>query len=305
MNLRQLRYFAKIVEIGNMTKAAAELLVAQPALGMQVRQLEEDLGVALLQRHSRGVTPTPAGTLLYERARDILERVEATRREVAALAPDTAEPVRLGLTPSLMLYLGPDIAVRLRETLPQVLLSMVEEMSHVLVERLAREELDLALAYGVPEHPALARLPLHHEDLVLVALPSGAPGRPVTLAEALEERLAIPERRDVVRETVARAADSAGLEVRMAYEVRSIAGIKGLILRGEAASILPLASVIDEVQAGLLDARPIVQPTLRRTLFLAWPQRRGALHSEAALRTQLLDVLDGLRQRLGPLAHPA
>lgn len=305
MNLRQLRYFAKIVEVGNMTRAATELLVAQPALGMQVRQLEEDLGVALLQRHSRGVTPTPAGALLYQRARDILERVESTRREVAALAPDAAEPVRLGMTPSLMLSLGPDIAVRVREALPQVLLSMAEEMSHVLADRLVREELDLALAYGVPEHPALARLPLHHEDLVLVVLPSGAPGRPVPLAEALEERLAIPERRDVVRETVTRAAEDAGLEVRMAYEVRSIAAIKLLVLRGEAASILPLASVIEEVRSGLLDARPIVAPTLRRTLYLAWPQRRPPLRNGPALRAELDAALDGLRRQLGLLAHLA
>ena len=60
MTLRQLRYFVKIVELGNMTKAAESLFVAQPALGMQIRQLEEDLGVALLIRHSRGVEPRMA-----------------------------------------------------------------------------------------------------------------------------------------------------------------------------------------------------------------------------------------------------
>ncbi len=305
MNLRQLRYFAKIVESGNMTRAAAELLVAQPALGMQVRQLEEDLGVVLLRRHSRGVEPTPAGALLYQRARAILELVEETRREVAGVAPDAAEPVRLGMTPSLMLSLGPEIAVRVREALPQVLLSLAEEMSHVLTDRLIREELDLALAYGVPEHPGVARLALHHEDLVLVVLPSGTPGRPVPLAEALEERLAIPERRDVVRETVTRAAQEQGMDVRMAYEVRSIAAIKGLVLRGEAASILPLASVIDEVAAGQLDARPIVEPALSRTLFLAWPQRRGPLRHEAALVNEVRAALATLTARLGPLVHPA
>jgi LysR family nitrogen assimilation transcriptional regulator len=57
MNLRQLRYFAKVIELGNMTRAASELHLAQPALGMHIRQLEEDLGVALLVRHSRGVDP--------------------------------------------------------------------------------------------------------------------------------------------------------------------------------------------------------------------------------------------------------
>ena len=68
MNLRQLRYFVSVVEAGNMTRAAEQLHVAQTALGMQIRQIEEDLGVALLVRHSRGVEPTKAGSLLHARA---------------------------------------------------------------------------------------------------------------------------------------------------------------------------------------------------------------------------------------------
>lgn len=95
------------------------------------------------------------------------------------------------------------------------------------------------------------------------------------------------------------------MDVRMAYEVRSIAAIKGLVLRGEAASILPLASVIDEVAAGQLDARPIVEPALSRTLFLAWPQRRGPLRHEAALVNEIRAALATLTARLGPLVHPA
>jgi hypothetical protein len=68
MNLRQLKYFVSVVEAGNMTRAAEQLHVAQTALGMQIRQIEEDLGVALLVRHSRGVEPTEAGSFLHGRA---------------------------------------------------------------------------------------------------------------------------------------------------------------------------------------------------------------------------------------------
>lgn len=288
-----------------MTRAAAELLVAQPALGMQVRQLEEDLGVALLRRHSRGVVPTPAGTLLYERACSILALVEETRRDVAAVAPDALEKVRLGMTPSLMLTVGPDLAMRVAETLPRVQLSLAEEMSHVLAERLVREELDFALAYDVPEHTAVARLALHHEDLVLVVLPAGEAGRAVSLAEALEQRLVLPEPQDMVRQAVTRAAANAGLELRMAYEVRSIAAMKSLVLRGTAATILPYASVMEEVRAGRLDARPITAPALRRTLYLAWPQRRLSSSQDAAVTAEIMHALARLREGLGPLAHPA
>lgn len=291
MNFRQLRSFVKVVETGNMTRAAAELCLAQPALGMQVRQLEEDLGVALLHRHSRGVEPTEAGRVLYLRAQDILAQVESTRREVAAIAPDAGEPIRLGMSPSLILAVGAELAVEVRETLPRVLLTLTEEMSHVLAESLLREELDVVLAYGVPEHAAIGREAVRDEDLVLVTLPEGQAGTPVSLAEALEYRLAIPERRDVVRETVMRAAQDLGIEVQIAYEVRSIPAIRALVLRGAAASILPRASVADDVLAGRLDARPVVDPVLRRTLYLAWPHKRHPSPSELALRERIRQAL--------------
>src|SRR6185369_236810 len=81
MTLRQLRYFTRIVEAGNITRAAEQLYVAQPALGMQIRQLEESLGVELLERHSRGVSPTRAGQALYERACEILRLVHEAEQQ--------------------------------------------------------------------------------------------------------------------------------------------------------------------------------------------------------------------------------
>ena len=99
MNLRQLRYFVGVVEAGNMTRAAEQLHVAQTALGTQIRQLEEDLGVALLVRHSRGVECTKAGSLLHARALAILKQIEEIRTEVAAADGQESEAIRLGTTP--------------------------------------------------------------------------------------------------------------------------------------------------------------------------------------------------------------
>src|SRR3954454_14862398 len=103
MNFRQLKYFVAVVEAGKMTRAADQLHVAQTALGMQIRQLEEDLGVALLVRHSRGVEPTKAGSLLHLRAISILKEVEEARKEVRACEREDSEVIRLGITPALML----------------------------------------------------------------------------------------------------------------------------------------------------------------------------------------------------------
>ena len=304
MNLRQLKYFVKVVDAGNMTRAAEQLHLAQPALGMQIRQIEEDLGVALLVRHSRGVEPTRAGALLHARALAILKLVEETRAEVSACDRGGSESIRLGMTPTLMLLVGPQLAVNVREGVPQVFLSLVEEMSHVLVDALSRGELDIALAYDVADTPRLARTAVYQEDLVLVTLPGPTRGQPVRFADAMEESLALPEQRDSVRELVHRVAREQGLEPKIAFEIRSIAAIRNLILRGAAAGILPYGSVIEEVRAGRLDARPIVAPALRRTLFVAASSERPPFKNELALIGVIRASLAGLTDVVGALAHP-
>ena len=169
MNLRQLRYFVGVVDAGNMTRAAEQLHVAQTALGMQIKQIEDDLGVALLLRHSRGVEPTKAGKLLYDRAVEILKRVEETRNQIIAAEGDPVEVIRLGITPALMASIGPDIALAVREQMPHVFLSMAEAMSHVLTGMLERGEVDVILGYDIPEQPQLLRTALMQDDLFLVS----------------------------------------------------------------------------------------------------------------------------------------
>jgi LysR family nitrogen assimilation transcriptional regulator len=304
MNLRQLRYFVSVVDAENMTRAAEQLHVAQTALGMQIRQIEEDLGIALLVRHSRGVSPTKAGKLLYSRALEILHLVEETRKEVSAAEREDSEAIRFGITPALMLIAGTELALTVRHNLPQVLLSIVEAMSHVLIESLARGEVDFILCYDVPDLPQLSRTALLQDDLVLVTPPGPQKGEPIAFVDALDESLAMPELGDSVRAVATRTARDLGLELKVAYEVRSISAMKSLVARGAASSILPYFSVIDEVKAGALDARPIVMPALRRTLFLASSKQRGPFRNEAALSGAVRMSLKRLLDELGPLAQP-
>ncbi len=265
--------------------------------------LEQELGSPLLVRHSRGIEPTAAGALLFDRARDILALVERTGRDVAALAGGVAETIRLGITPSLMQIIGPEIALQGRARLPGVTLRITEEMSHRLVAALQAAELDMALAYEVPARPGLRRLALYQEDLVLVARPGPEDGTPVTLAAALAQGLAMPEPGDSVRDLVARRAAEVPLPLTVTHEMRSIAGIRSLIERGEAAGILPYGTVLDAVRAGRLGVRPVVAPVLRRTLHLAVQGPRGRLRAEAALTAILRDALGLLAEAMGPLGH--
>ena len=304
MNLRQLKYFVGVVEAGNMTRAAEQLHVAQTALGMQIRQLEEDLGLALLVRHSRGVEPTKAGSLLYARALAILKEVEQAQKDVRACEQEDSETIRFGITPALMLVCGTEIVMRVREQLPNVFLSIVEAMSHVLIETLARSEVDFILCYDVPDLPQLSRTALLQDDLVLVTPPRAGNGKPIPFVEALEESIAMPEDGDSVRTVVVRTARDLGLELKVAYEMRSISAMKSLVMRGAASAILPYFAALDEVCAGKLDARPITMPAIKRTLFLASSRQCGPFKNEAGLTGAVRSSLTGLLDALGPLAQP-
>ncbi len=305
INFRQLSYFIKVVEAGNMTAAAEQLNVAQPALGVQIRQLESELGLDLLVRHSRGVTPTEAGKLLFERARRILADVEATQRELQAFTTPRIDHVVLGVPPSLMLLLGPDILIEARRQLPGVSFSLVEERSVVLLDAIDRGQIDVAFSWNVPERADLQRTALLEEDLLLVTSADAVvePG-PVSFAQALNYELVIAGERGVIRNIVQAEARRLGLTMRLAYEVHSISSMKALIGRSGGATIMPYSLAPREIDSGDLVARRIERPSVTRTLYLVRPLKRAGFSREA----EVLAFLDGLGARslaaMEPYARP-
>lgn len=285
-----------------MTRAADQLHVAQTALGMQIKQLEGDLGVSLFVRHSRGIEPTKAGKLLYERALEILTLVEDARKQVIAVEGDPNETIRLGITPALMAAIGPDIAMAVKDGAPSVFLSMAEAMSHVLTGMLERGEVDFILGYDTPDQPQFDRIALMQDDLFLVTQPQDKAKRTVSLVEAIKNDLAMPEAGDAVRNAVHRAAKDLGLDLKVTYEVRSVSAMKNLVSRGEAVSVLPLFSVADEVQAGTLSAMQIKSPTVSRTLYVTSLRQANSFRNLDQLTDTIRKSLEVMIKRLRPIA---
>ena len=295
----------KVVEAGNITAAAEMLNIAQPALGVQIRQLESELGIDLLVRHSRGVLPTDAGKLLLERARRILSEVEATEAELKALKSGQSDHVLLGMPPSLMLLLGPELLIEARDAMAGVSLSLVEERSVVLLDALNREQLNVSFAWNVPDRSDLERIALLEEDLLLVTAPQNAPAtETVSLAEALAHDLVIAGERGVIRNIVEAEARRLGLRLHLAFEVHSVSSMKALIGRGGAATIMPYSLAPKELSSGDLVGRRIDRPAITRTLYRVRPARRLPFVNEQ----RIADFLDGLTQRLlaamGAYARP-
>lgn len=295
MNLKQLKYFIRAVEIGNITHAAEKLRIAQTALGIQIRNLEEELGVSLLNRHSRGVSPTPAGEILLRHAIDILARVEAASHEVKAAGSASRTPVNFGVTPSIMRLVGADLVVAVRNEMPEVSLSIVEDFSFVLQQRLERDELHYALTYNTPNEQWFVRTPLLEEDLMFVSSPGQASGTgPIAFAEAIQTDLALASRQDVVYRLVQDEAARLGLPVNVAYEVQSVRAIKNLVAKGVATSILPRGAMVEELRRGLIVDRLVERPRVTRTLFLV--RRNQAIAGLNVGRFE--DLIDGIVDRL-------
>ena len=107
-----------------------------------------------------------------------------------------------------------------------------------------------------------------------------------------------------MRNAVSRVARDLGLDLKIAYEVRSVSAMKSLVNRGVAASVLPYFSVFEDVRSGTLDAQPITMPPIRRTLFLASSKQRPQFRNTIGLTGAIRTALAGLLDVLGTLAHP-
>lgn len=267
MRIRQLELFMRVCEFGSISRAAERLNIAQPALGLQIRQLEHAFGAKLIVRHSRGVTATAAGERVLTMAGDVMARIAQTRAEVRNGASTGQRTVTVGLSPSMAAMLSSRILAAGAEALPGVTLHLVEELSHVLLEWAEAGRLDLALAYNVLGSPRLHRTALLREELFMMTR-SPAPDGPVPLTEVLAAKLALTGGADSVRRTVEDGAASLGLPLHISFELQSMTAIKQVVAAGLAATILPWGAARREIEAGELVARPVTGPALSRTLYL-------------------------------------
>lgn len=166
MEISQLRYFLKIAERGNFTRAAEDLLITQSALSRSIGKLEEELGQPVLERQSRTVQLTDAGRLLQARAEQILSMVDDT---VAEITDDgQTGRIRLGAIPTIAPYLLPTLLRAFAQKYPKANLVVFEETTEKLVQRALHGEIDVALlALPVPKQHLDAQL-LFEEELQLV-----------------------------------------------------------------------------------------------------------------------------------------
>lgn len=277
--------------------------MAQPALGMQIKQLEQELGAALLHRHSRGVSATAAGKLLYRHAHKILDAVDQARHEVSTFKRNEALQLRLGLNPSMIEVMGSDLLTDAKIKLPHVKISLTEERSQVLLQALERRQLDIALVYNVSDRPDLVRTAMVEEDLLFLTKTKLGDGETISFTEVLKQELAIGGERSVVRAVVEAEAQRLSLDVQPAFEVHSVPSLNTLVRRGIASTIMPYALCLKDVNARRLSAARIVGPNLTRTLYIAHQRAHPPILDDESVMDHLVELVTSYQAKIQRFAR--
>src|SRR3984893_3434027 len=282
MELGQLRYLVALAEERHFTRAAAREHIAQPALSQQIRRLENEVGLALVQRTTRRVAMTDAGELLVARARRILAEVEAAQTEMEGLRGVQTGRVTVGARHTM----GPvDVSLALaifHERHPGVELTVREQSSEELAEMLRVDELDLAFL-SVTERIERHGLGLHQlvsEELVVVLPREHRLGkrRRLRMAELCDDEFISYREGSRLRELLLSAGRQAGFEPRVKLESNESQRIRRLVARGLGVAILPRSDA--EGPGADVALATLIEPALTRDITLAW--REGRRQAPAA-----------------------
>jgi LysR family transcriptional regulator, transcription activator of glutamate synthase operon len=282
MELRQLAYFAAVARHRHFTRAAAELHVAQPALSQQIKRLENELGVPLLDRTSRRVALTAAGETLLERAQRALAEVEAAREELARLRGLEQGRVTMGSMQSLGPIDLPALIADFHERHPGIDVVLRESTTARMLRDVAADELDLAFVTRRPEmDERLGFEPVFRERLVVIAAPDSrwASRRRVALTELAGEPFVFFAMGTGLRTAVEDAAAAAGIELHAAFETNELTRVRAFAARGLGVSVVPASTAhAPGPDVAVLSLRP----AMTREVGLVWRRERRLAPAPAA-----------------------
>lgn len=283
MDLRQLGYFLSIAEHGGFAAAARARYISQSALTRQIQLLEEEIGVKLLERSSRGIVLTHAGEVLRDRAARLFTDVSQLKEDVLAESEVPSGHVVWGMTPSMRVLLGGAVIEGFLRRYPKVRLAVIEGLSHTMADALARGLCDVAVFIRDDANGrALATRPLIDEPLVV-----GAPARaglrmdqPVDLDFVAKHPLLV-SRSNRVTSGLEKEANRRGLELNVVMDVQPLHLSIDLVCRGVAYMVVPFSAGLREYEAGFISLAPITG--FNTGWVVAWPSDRKVTTAAAKL----------------------
>jgi LysR family nitrogen assimilation transcriptional regulator len=286
MDLRQLRYFVAIAAIQSLSKASTTVGVSQSALTRQLQLLEDELGLPLLARTGHGVSLTEAGEKFLAAATEILDKADASVREIQALRQTPAGTVVLGIPPMLAEPLLVPLVTRFSRDFPDVKLRIRESVSGYVLEWLVSGQVDVAVLYNAPRRANLSLEPLIADELMLVgAAHHGVMDvdDAIDLVDALRLPLVLPSSLHGLRGVIDAAAAGLSVQPNVQLEVDGPSSLIRFAEEGYGYTFLPFGSVAMHVARGLLGVRPIVNPAVPSVVSIAMSTQRPATQAMKTL----------------------
>ncbi len=267
MELRSIKYFVAIAELGNISGAAKKLGIAQPALTRHIKQLEEELNTTLLNRLARGVQLTASGREFLEYANRIVAEVAQAKHEITGQGLKPAGSLVFGASPTISTILMPRVVADSLQELPDINLKLIEGRSIRLYDSLLTGVLDMAILTNPLPSYKLHLTPLITEPLCLIGIANQLPKGRATDLEVLEKMPLIltPGMLFLVDRFQARKK----LKLNVVAEIESIETIRSLVKAGEGVTIAPSTAFFDELNKNELDALTLEVDGLHRELVLA------------------------------------
>lgn len=282
MNLRQLRYFITIARLGSLSAAARILNVSQPALGYQLKALEDRMGVLLLHRHSRGVRMTEAGRVLFDSGMKALEAFAEAERSMAPFGRQAAHRFSLGVAPTPGRALLPELLPLAAGAGTALQIVVHQGMSDELIQALIQGELDAVLCYDLPNAPQIHVTPLYRENLFLVGPPNALDGiaDPIPFDLLSGFPLVVDGQVRPIRRLIDDIASARHTKLDL-IEVEPANVKREIIMHHGRSTIVPYGLFLDEIREKRVAARCITDPALERTVSLA-------VHSDLPAKTASL-----------------
>jgi LysR family transcriptional regulator, hydrogen peroxide-inducible genes activator len=300
VTLRQLRYFDALAGHSHFGRAAAACAISQPALSMQIKDLEESLGAVLIERGARQVRLTKFGEDAALRVRDILRSVDELGDFARASRDRLAGRLRIGMIPTIAPYLLPTVIGKLTRMHPELDVHVREALTLKLIQELAEGRLDTAIVALPVSEPSLTEVALFAENFLLVR-PRDDKRAPVPTSETLcETRLLLLEEGHCFRDQALSFCNMQSSLPRQALDASSLSTLVQMVSAGMGVTLIPEMAVAVETRSASVSVARFGDPQPSRTIGMIWRKTSPLARQLLQLAEVVCRSADALRDQHNP-----
>ena len=272
MNLRDLEYLVALAEHKHFRRAADSCHVSQPTLSGQIRKLEEELGIILLERTSRKVLFTQSGLLLVDQAKTILREVKLLKEMASNQGKEMAGPLHIGVIPTIGPYLMPHIVPALQKAFPDLELFLYEAQTHQLLEHLETGHLDCAIVASVRETELFIEVPLFKERMLLAISEKHPWAKEISMPISMlkDREVLMLDDGHCLRNQALGYCFTAGAKENSHFQATSLETLRNMVAVNAGITLMPELAVLSEGARTGVKYLPCYSPEPLRDIILVY-----------------------------------